>query len=194
MRKVRVMNGNTAKISGIKRILILLLAATLLLHTITFDTKDIVFSQTNSDNPNEDNDFDGIPDDIEHDLLQMYSPYYKFSKGEDYRPTDAVWLITHGSLKRYEQETYNHACTVKRISDAIPLENIYVLGVRSAEKEEFNHAIDQSLSFYDIRTIWKKGIKSVSARYASRYFKQFSAPIISPDKSKARALKVFNSK
>ncbi len=60
--------------------------------------------------------------------------------------------------QRYEGEPYNHACVVRRLADHIPLDNIAVLGVRSAEKEEFEEAKKQGLFFVDAFTIHEKGI------------------------------------
>ena len=45
----------------------------------------------------------------------------------------------------YENDKYNHACALRRISDYINIENIAVLGVRSAEKEEFEEAKKKNL-------------------------------------------------
>ena len=39
--------------------------------------------------------------------------------------------------KQYEKEPYNHACVIRRIADHINIKNIVVLGIRSAEKKEF---------------------------------------------------------
>jgi len=60
---------------------------------------------------------------------------------------------------QYENEKYNHACVIKRISDHITIKNIAVLGVRSAEKEEYMTAKKQNLFFIDSFEIKKNGIK-----------------------------------
>jgi agmatinase len=59
----------------------------------------------------------------------------------------------------YEKEPYNHACATRRISDHIGIKNIAVLGVRSAEKEEFEEAKKLGLFFIDAYEIKKTGIK-----------------------------------
>jgi len=59
----------------------------------------------------------------------------------------------------YENESYNHACATRRISDHIGIKNIAVLGIRSAEKEEFEEAKKQGLFFIDAFEIKKTGIK-----------------------------------
>ena len=59
----------------------------------------------------------------------------------------------------YENEKYNHACATRRISDHISIGNIAILGVRSAEKEEFLETKKQNLFFIDSFEIKKYGIK-----------------------------------
>jgi len=60
--------------------------------------------------------------------------------------------------KQYENDKNNHACVVRRINDYIPVENIAILGVRSAEKEEYKEALEQKLFFIDSFEINEKGI------------------------------------
>jgi agmatinase len=59
----------------------------------------------------------------------------------------------------YKNDIYNHACVIRRVADHIPLQNIAVLGIRSAEKEEYDQAKDQGLFFHDAFTINKIGIQ-----------------------------------
>ncbi len=59
----------------------------------------------------------------------------------------------------YENEKYNHACVTRRIADTIGIENIAVLGIRSAEKEEYEEAKKQGLFFIDTFQIRKNGLK-----------------------------------
>lgn len=59
----------------------------------------------------------------------------------------------------YENELYNHACVTRRIADHIDIKNIAVLGIRSAEKEEFKDAKKLGLFYIDSLTIKEKGIK-----------------------------------
>lgn len=63
----------------------------------------------------------------------------------------------------YEKERYNHACVVRRATDHIDINNIAVLGVRSAEKEEFDEAKKQGLFFIDSFTIQDIGIEKALA-------------------------------
>jgi len=71
-----------------------------------------------------------------------------------------VSLDAHLDFRRqYENEMYNHACVVRRISDHINVKDIVILGVRSAEKEEFQDAKKQGLLYFESYTIREKGIK-----------------------------------
>jgi hypothetical protein len=49
-------------------------------------------------------DRDGIPDRKEAELLARFRPYLLFTRGEDFRPCDAVWYIRHSSLKAVADE------------------------------------------------------------------------------------------
>jgi agmatinase len=61
--------------------------------------------------------------------------------------------------QQYENEHNNHACAIRRIADHIDIKNIAVLGIRSAEKEEFEDAKKQNLFYIDAFEIKEAGIK-----------------------------------
>ena len=61
----------------------------------------------------------------------------------------------------YENEAYNHACTIRRIIDYLPIDHVHVVGVRSAEKNEYQDAIEKKLDFYDMNSVNKKGIEYI---------------------------------
>ena len=61
--------------------------------------------------------------------------------------------------QEYENEIYNHACCSRRIADYVGIKNIAVLGIRSAEKEEFEDAKKLGLFYIDAFEISKNGIK-----------------------------------
>lgn len=61
--------------------------------------------------------------------------------------------------KQYENEPYNHACVIRRLADHIDIKNIAVIGIRSADKEEFEDAKKQNLFYIDSFEIKKLGIK-----------------------------------
>ncbi len=61
----------------------------------------------------------------------------------------------------YEQQAYNHACVNRRISDHVGINNLFVIGVRSAEKQELIEAKKAGLYFKDAFHIQKQGINTV---------------------------------
>jgi agmatinase len=61
--------------------------------------------------------------------------------------------------QKYKNDIYNHACVIRRVADHIPPQSIAVLGIRSAEKEEYEQAQEQKLFFRDAFTINKIGIE-----------------------------------
>jgi agmatinase len=63
--------------------------------------------------------------------------------------------------QEYKNDIYNHACVIRRITDHLPLQNIAVLGLRSAEKEEYETALKQGLFFRDAYTINTIGLKKI---------------------------------
>lgn len=71
-----------------------------------------------------------------------------------------VSLDAHMDFRqKYKNDIYNHACVIRRIADHIPTENIAVLGIRSAEKEEHEQALQKGLFFRDAFTINTIGIQ-----------------------------------
>ena len=62
---------------------------------------------------------------------------------------------------QYENDEYNHACVIRRIADHIPVDHIAVIGIRSAEKDEYDDAVKQGLFFRDVFTIKKIGVEHV---------------------------------
>lgn len=72
--------------------------------------------------------------------------------------------------EEYENEKYNHACVTRRIADHIKIENIGVIGIRSAEKDEYIDAKKQNLFFKTSFEIKDKGLKTVIAE-TKKHFK-----------------------
>lgn len=52
-----------------------------------------------------DADRDGIPDGVEHQLLERYRPYFAFAKDEDYRPADVAFYIRSAKLLKKGDES-----------------------------------------------------------------------------------------
>ncbi|MCK4364554.1 MAG: agmatinase [Thermoplasmatales archaeon] len=75
------------------------------------------------------------------------------------KDTAVLSLDAHIDFRqKYENEPYNHACIIRRIADHIDIKNIAVLGIRSADKEEFEDAKKQDLFSIDSFEIKKSGI------------------------------------
>jgi agmatinase len=70
----------------------------------------------------------------------------------------------------YRNEKYNHACTTKRISDHIKIKNIGILGVRSAEKQEYESARKEGLFFKTSFDIKNKSLKTILSE-TKKHFK-----------------------
>lgn len=62
--------------------------------------------------------------------------------------------------KKYENDEFNHACVNRRIAEHIGNENLAVLGIRSAEKQEFEDAKKHNLFYVDSNEIRENGIKN----------------------------------
>ena len=87
-------------------------------------------------------------------------------------PNNIVVLSLDAHLdfrQQYENEVYNHACVIRRIADHINIDNIALLGVRSAEKEEFQQAKKKGLFYIDSFFIREEGIKKVLEDIKKRY-------------------------
>lgn len=70
--------------------------------------------------------------------------------------------------QEYEGELFNHACAVRRIADHVDIDNIAILGIRSAGKEEFKEAEKQGLFLIDSFDIKKAGIKEAVNKVKKR--------------------------
>lgn len=60
---------------------------------------------------------------------------------------------------QFENSKYSHACTMKRIAEFVDPENIVVLGVRSASRQEKKDAEKSGLHYITSSEILKKGMK-----------------------------------
>ncbi|MBN1281331.1 MAG: agmatinase, partial [Candidatus Thermoplasmatota archaeon] len=60
--------------------------------------------------------------------------------------------------QQYKNDRFNHACVLRRIADHLPVKHMAVLGIRSAEKDEYDQAVEQGLFFKDAFTVHSKGI------------------------------------
>jgi agmatinase len=89
------------------------------------------------------------------------------------KDTAIVSLDAHLDFREaFKGERFNHACTIRRISDHIPIDNILVCGVRSAEKEEFDDALRLGLDIIDSITMHKEGIAPVISLIKKKFVKK----------------------
>jgi len=89
-------------------------------------------------------------------------------------PKDIGVIVLDAHLdfrENYENDTNNHACTIRRIADHITIENIAVVGLRSAEQEEFEDARQANLFHIDAFSILDDGIETAILRL-SRHFQE----------------------
>ncbi len=85
------------------------------------------------------------------------------------KDTAVLSLDAHMDFRQeYKNDIYNHACVIRRVADHIPIKNIAVLGIRSAEKEEYEQAQQQGLFFRDAYTIHKLGISKIIQQTRTR--------------------------
>ena len=89
-------------------------------------------------------------------------------------PNDIAVLFLDAHMdfrERYENDVNNHACAMRRVTNHINIKNISVLGVRSAEKEEFNDAKEAGLFYRDAFSIRKNGV-SKTVKDVKEYLKE----------------------
>lgn len=70
--------------------------------------------------------------------------------------------------QEYNNDSYNHACVNRRIADILPPSNIHIIGVRSADKQEYLDALKDGIHIttnHDIRT---KGLQPIITSLAKQ--------------------------
>jgi agmatinase len=73
-----------------------------------------------------------------------------------------VVLDAHADFRdEYLKNRYSHACTLRRISEHVGNDNILLIGVRSAGKQEFEDLVDQGITYYDSYKIHDEGVADV---------------------------------
>jgi agmatinase len=86
-------------------------------------------------------------------------------------PTDIALLSLDAHMdfrQQYKDDPYNHACVIRRVADHLPIDHIVVLGLRSAEQEEYNQARRDRLFFRDMFTIHQQGVNKIIAESKTR--------------------------
>ena len=81
---------------------------------------------------------------------------------KNYSNLNVVFLDAHLDFRdSYEGNKFNHACSLRRVADVVGIENVANLGIRSAEKEEYESALEKKLYFVESQTIRSKGVSAV---------------------------------
>jgi len=70
----------------------------------------------------------------------------------------------------YLDSPYNHACTLRRISEVAPVTQV---GLRSAEREEYDHIREQGFHFYQPREYRSLGAEAVADQLSDSVYVTF---------------------
>lgn len=73
---------------------------------------------------------------------------------------------------KYQDERYNHACTLRRMTDHVGNENIFLCGLRSAGKEEYDDLKNYDISCIDTYTFHELSIKKIIEQITSSFYNQ----------------------
>jgi agmatinase len=73
----------------------------------------------------------------------------------------------------YLDSPYNHACTLRRISEAVGTDGVVQVGLRSAEREEHECILEQGMRFYGPREFRALGPAGVSALLSDSVYVTF---------------------
>ena len=73
----------------------------------------------------------------------------------------------------YLDSAYNHACTLRRISEAVGVDRVVQVGMRSAEREEHEYILEQGMRFYGPREFRSLGPEAVSAQLTESVYITF---------------------
>jgi agmatinase len=73
----------------------------------------------------------------------------------------------------YLDSEYNHACTLRRISEAVGTEHVVQVGLRSAEREEHEYILEQGMRFLGPREFRAEGPAAISALLSENVYVTF---------------------
>jgi agmatinase len=73
----------------------------------------------------------------------------------------------------YLDSPYNHACTLRRISEAVGTANVVQVGLRSAEREEHEYILENKMAFHSPREFRSLGPAGVSALLSDNVYITF---------------------
>ncbi|MCI4335236.1 MAG: agmatinase [Thermoplasmata archaeon] len=85
------------------------------------------------------------------------------------RPLSVVYLDAHLDFRdSYLGDARSHACSARRIAERVGMENIVVIGVRSASKEEIEAHRKLGLTYISAHEVSREGIDSTVRRALER--------------------------
>ncbi|MBS3778096.1 MAG: agmatinase [Candidatus Thermoplasmatota archaeon] len=86
------------------------------------------------------------------------------------KDTCVLCLDAHADYREtYQRQRYNHACTLKRITDHVGSDHVFLCGLRSAGKQEYNKMIQQNIPISDVYSFYEKGKKHVIKDIKSKF-------------------------
>ncbi|HMA83520.1 MAG TPA: agmatinase [Candidatus Thermoplasmatota archaeon] len=69
----------------------------------------------------------------------------------------------------YQDEAYNHACTLRRISDHVGDDHVFLCGLRSAGKQEYDDLKKHNISYIDTYTFHEASNKKIIEQIISSF-------------------------
>ena len=95
----------------------------------------------------------------EHSITPAVIKSFKSVKGEPYKELAVVILDAHLDFRNeYLNLMNSHACTTRRVSELVGIENTVPIGIRSYSSEEKKAAEKMDLKFITFFEIFKSGI------------------------------------
>ena len=87
----------------------------------------------------------------------------------------------HADMRdEYLDSPYNHACTLRRISEAVLPGRIVQVGLRSAERQEQDYIREQGLRFYGPREFRELGPEGIAAQLGENVYITFDLDAFDP--------------
>ncbi len=82
-------------------------------------------------------------------------------------------LDAHADFRnQYQEERYNHACTLRRMADHVGDENIFLCGLRSAGREEYTELKNHRIPFIDAYTFHELSNEKIIDKITSSFNNQ----------------------
>lgn len=72
----------------------------------------------------------------------------------------------------YQNQTYSHACTLRRIVDHVGDDHVYLCGLRSAGRKEYEELVERNISFSDAYSFRSNDTAEIIQRIKSQFNNQ----------------------